>query len=207
MSHRDDKRQEEKERLMREILNKNRTSGTEKPEDIVLTTGPGESSIDKTADDVSTMSNMINSASKATSDLLKNADRSFDELRKLLTGQQKELERLSKDNGFNQEDMERVQREIEKDYGLTPQEAKAPGVLRTFDTQKVFDEILGEMDEEIVGQDEALHQFCVAFRRPYVMGTEEGKAKKPRSSTMPIGPSSIRPPLLAGTKESSRMPR
>ena len=41
-------------------------------------------------------------------------DRAFDELRKLLTGQQKELEELSKDNGFNQEDMERVQREIEK---------------------------------------------------------------------------------------------
>ena len=187
MSRRDDKRAEEKERLMREILNKTRTGGTEKPEDIVLTTGPGESSIDKTADDVTSMSNMINSASKATSDLLKNADRSFDELRKLLTGQQKELEELSKDNGFNQEDMERVQREIEKDYGLSPQEAKAPGVLRTFDTQKVFDEVLKEMDEEIVGQDEALNQFCVAFRRPFVMGTEEGKAKNVILVTGPNG--------------------
>ena len=187
MSRRDDKRAEEKERLMREILNKTRTGGTEKPEDIVLTTGPGESSIDKTADDVTSMSNMINSASKATSDLLKNADRSFDELRKLLTGQQKELEELSKDNGFNQEDMERVQREIEKDYGLSPQEAKAPGVLRTFDTQKVFDEVLKEMDEEIVGQDEALNQFCVAFRRPFVMGTEEGRAKNVILVTGPNG--------------------
>ena len=96
-----DKRTEEKERLMREILNKDRTSSTVKTDDVVLVTGKGEDSIDKTAEDVSTMSNMINSASKATSDLLKNADRSFEELRKLLTGQQHELEELSKGNGFN----------------------------------------------------------------------------------------------------------
>ena len=41
----------------------------------------------------------------------------------------------------------------------------------------MFDEILKEMDAEIVGQNDALNQFCVAFRRPYVMGVEEGKAK------------------------------
>ena len=182
-----DKRTEEKERLMREILNKDRTSGTVKTDDVVLVTGKGEDSIDKTASDVNTMSNMISSASKATSDLLKNADRSFEELRKLLTGQQKELEELSKDNGFNQADMERVQREIEQDYNLSPQEAKNPGVLTMFDTQKVFDEILVEMDEEIVGQDDALRQFCVAFRRPYVMGAEEGKAKNVILVTGPNG--------------------
>ena len=54
-----DKRTEEKERLMREILNKDRTSGTVKTDDVVLVTGKGEDSIDKTAEDVSTMSNMI----------------------------------------------------------------------------------------------------------------------------------------------------
>ena len=60
-------------------------------------------------------------------------------------------------------------------------------MLRTFDTQKVFDEVLKEMDEEIVGQDEALNQFCVAFRRPFVMGTEEGKAKNVILVTGPNG--------------------
>ncbi len=183
-----DKRTEEKERLMREVLNKDRTARrNEKNEDIVLTTGSGSDSIDRTAEDVNSMSNMINSASKATSDLLKNADRSFDELRKLLTGQQKELEDLSKDNGFNQADMDRVQKEIEQDYGLTPEEAKNPGVLKNFDTAEVFGQILHEMDEEIVGQDEAIRQFCVAFRRPYVMGTEKGKAKNVILVTGPRG--------------------
>ena len=174
-----DKRTDEKERLMREILNKDRTrlETPQSTDEVVLTTGKGNDSIDSTVEEVNSMSNMINSASRATSDLLKNADRSFEELRKLLTGQQKELEDLSKDNGFNQDDMERVQKEIERDYGITPQEAKNPGVLTTFDTAEVFGEILKEMDAEIVGQNDALNQFCVAFRRPYVMGVEEGKAK------------------------------
>ena len=76
-------RSKEKERLMREVLNKDRSKTYNKDSDIVLTTdsGSGEDAIDKTAKDVSTMSNMINTASQATSDLLKNADRSFDELR------------------------------------------------------------------------------------------------------------------------------
>ncbi|MBR2675495.1 MAG: AAA family ATPase [Solobacterium sp.] len=182
-------RSKEKERLMREVLNKDRSKTYMKDGEIVLTTdsGSGEDSIDKTAKDVSTMSNMINTASQATSDLLKNADRSFDELRKLLVGQQKDLEELSKDNGFNQDDMERVQKEIEQDYGLTKQEANKPPVLRDFDSAKVFGEILTEMDEEIVGQDEALEQMCVAFRRPYVMGVEEGKPKNVILVTGPRG--------------------
>ena len=127
-----DKRTDEKERLMREILNKDRTrlETPQSTDEVVLTTGKGNDSIDSTVEEVNSMSNMINSASRATSDLLKNADRSFEELRKLLTGQQKELEDLSKDNGFNQDDMERVQKEIERDYGITPQEAKNPGVSR-----------------------------------------------------------------------------
>ncbi len=182
-------RSKEKERLMREILNKDRSKTYTKDDEIVLTTdsGSGEDAIDKTARDVSTMSNMINSASQATSDLLKNADRSFDELRKLLVGQQKDLEELSKDNGFNQDDMERVQKEIEKDYGLTKQEANAPAVLRDFDSAKVFGDIYVELDEAIVGQDEALEQLCVAFRRPYVMGVEEGKPKNVILVTGPRG--------------------
>ena len=81
---------EEKERLMREILNKEKernranSSGNDIP--ITLTTGSGDdANIDKTVDSVNTMSQMLSGASRATSDLLKNADRSFDELRKLLT--------------------------------------------------------------------------------------------------------------------------
>jgi len=182
-------RSKEKERLMREILSKDR-SKTYRASDneVVLTTTPSsDEKIDQTAKDVTTMSDMINSASKVTGDLLRNADRSFDELKKLLVGQQKDLEQLSKDNGFNQEDMERVQKEIEQDYGLSEKEANTPTVIKNFDSAKVFDEILKEMDEEIVGQDEALRQFCVAFRRPYVMGTEEGKAKNVILVTGPRG--------------------
>ena len=181
-------RSREKERLMREILNRDRTRTTTSKEDIVLSTGSGEDAkIDKTAKDVSSMSEMISSASKATGDLLRSADRSFDELRKLLVGQQKDLEQLSKDNGFNQADMERVQKEIEQDYGLSEKEANTRTVIKNFDSAKVFEEVYKEMDEEIVGQDDALQQFCVAFRRPYVMGTAEGKPKNVILVTGPNG--------------------
>lgn len=114
-------RSKEKERLMREILSKDRskTYRTSDNEVVLTTTPSSDETIDQTAKDVTTMSDMINSASKVTGDLLRNADRSFDELKKLLVGQQKDLEQLSKDNGFNQEDMERVQKEIEQDYGLS----------------------------------------------------------------------------------------
>ena len=182
-------RSKEKERLMREVLNKDRSKIYNRSDhNVVLTTSPSDDEkISQTAKDVTTMSDMINSASKATGDLLRNADRSFDELKKLLVGQQKDLEQLSKDNGFNQEDMERVQKEIEQDYGLSEKEANAPTVIRNFDSAKVFEEVLKELDEEIVGQDEALRQLCVAFRRPYVMGTQEGKAKNVILVTGPRG--------------------
>ena len=182
-------RSKEKERLMREVLNKDRSKIYNRSDhNVVLTTSPSDDEkISQTAKDVTSMSDMINSASKATGDLLRNADRSFDELKKLLVGQQKDLEQLSKDNGFNQEDMERVQKEIEQDYGLSEKEANAPTVIRNFDSAKVFEEVLKELDEEIVGQDEALRQLCVAFRRPYVMGTQEGKAKNVILVTGPRG--------------------
>ena len=185
----DRKKFEEKERLMREILNRDRNrSNTGKDTEITLTTGSGDGeNIDKTVDSVNSMSQMISGASRATSDLLKSADRSFDELRKLLTNQQKDLEQLSRDNGFNQSDMERVQKEIEKDYDLTPEEANRPAINRNIDSAKLFEEVYHELDEAIVGQDDALKQLCIAFRRPFVMGTDEGKPKNVILITGPNG--------------------
>ena len=181
-------RTEEKERLMNEVLNKDRskieTTGTNGG-DVTLTFD--SSAADQAASDIKTTSSILESASKTTSDLLKHADNSFNELRKLLEGQSKELENLAKDNGFNQTDMERIQKEIEQDYGLTPEEANAKTVLKTFDTEAVFKEILTEMDNAIVGQNDALNQFCIAFKRPYVMGVSEGKAKNVILVTGPQG--------------------
>ncbi len=169
---------EEKERLMKEILyGKNRTSSDQK---ITLTTDPAKKS-------ETTGSSALNSISEATSNLLKNANDSFAELRKVLEKQQKDLEKMSKDNGFNQKDMERMQKEIEKDYGITEEDAKVQTPVTNIDSAKMFTEILQELDENIVGQEEAIKQFCVAFRRPYVMGEEKGRAKNVIIVTGPKG--------------------
>ncbi|MCR5229513.1 MAG: AAA family ATPase [Solobacterium sp.] len=172
------RKDEEKEKLMREILyGKNRTSQDQK---ITLTTDPAK----KTE---STGSSALNSISEATSSLLKNANDSFAELRKILEKQQKDLEKMSKDNGFNQKDMERMQKEIEKDYGITEEDSRVQTPVKNIDSAKMFTEILQELDEKIVGQEEALKQFCVAFRRPYVMGEEKGRAKNVIIVTGPKG--------------------
>ncbi len=172
------RKDEEKEKLMREILyGKNRTSQDQK---ITLTTDPAK----KTE---STGSSALNSISEATSSLLKNANDSFAELRKILEKQQKDLEKMSKDNGFNQKDMERMQKEIEKDYGITEEDSRVQTPVKNIDSAKMFTEILQELDVKIVGQEEALKQFCVAFRRPYVMGEEKGRAKNVIIVTGPKG--------------------
>lgn len=172
------RKDEEKEKLMREILyGKNRTSQDQK---ITLTTDPAK----KTE---STGSSALNSISEATSSLLKNANDSFAELRKILEKQQKDLEKMSKDNGFNQKDMERMQKEIEKDYGITEEDSRVQTPVKNIDSARMFTEILQELDEKIVGQEEALKQFCVAFRRPYVMGEEKGRAKNVIIVTGPKG--------------------
>ena len=43
--------------------------------------------------------------------------------------------------------------------------------------KEVFDDIYDNITSKIMGQKDALHQLIVAFRRPYVMGVAEGKAR------------------------------
>ncbi len=177
-------REEEKERLMREMYNKKRTNPADSSDKIELTTDPvyTKKSYSDTATD------FLNSTAKTTSDLLRRADESFDSLRSILTKQQSDLSQMSKDNGFNQSDMERMQKEIEKDYGLSEAQASAPAKAKTvIDSAEVFAKTEEDMKNAIVGNDEAIHAFCSAFRRPYVMGSEQGKAKNVILVTGPKG--------------------
>lgn len=179
----DEERKAEKERLMKEVLNKDRTrlSNDYSDENVELSLNASEKT------DTKKTGSVMDSALNASNDLLKHADASFKELKKLLNNQQKDLESMSKDNGFNAEDMERVQKEIERDYGVTKEEAESQMVVTNLDTAKVFEQAKDDMDAAIVGQNEAIDKMCIAFRRPMVMGTEEGKAKNVILITGPNG--------------------
>ncbi len=172
----------EKERLMNEVLSKDRTKiETVSTKPVELTTNPVYTKPQK-----NTTSEILTSATKTTGDLLKKADSAFDSLKDILNRQQKDLEQLSRDNGFNAKDMEAMQKEIEKDYGVSNEPAKVKTAV-IVDTNAAFTEIEKELKDRIVGNDDAIKQLCVAFKRPYVMGESEGKAKNVILVTGPKG--------------------
>ena len=168
------KKTEEKEKLMEEILYKNRTyDSNEASEEIELVIKEKE--------------NEIKEASQHTSeayDTLKSADLAMDELNKILKKQQKELEALSnemkKDNKIDPSlmDMERLEADLKKDYGsdFTIEDIEKEE-KKIIDTEAIFDDIYNTITSKVMGQKDALKQMVIAFRRPFVMGEEEGKAK------------------------------
>ena len=73
---------EEKARLMREILEKRKNSQTTDQEPITLTTGSGQKTEPESSS--SALASMLNSAADTTNDMLRYADDAFAQLRKVL---------------------------------------------------------------------------------------------------------------------------
>ncbi|MBQ2688788.1 MAG: AAA family ATPase [Solobacterium sp.] len=156
-----DRKQEEKERLMNEVLGKRRTGET-------LTT-----------DEMITLSQDLKTQTDELADTMSRSDRTMDALREILEQQQKDLETLSALNGMNstyESDIEKVRRELEKDYGVATPEVPQKHEPVNAD-EKVFEEAKVDLiDRAVIGQKQA-DQLMISFRRPFVMGTEPGKAR------------------------------
>lgn len=59
-------------------------------------------------------------------------------------------------------DIKTFEEEIKKDFGVTyPEKPK--------DEKMIFDNALSQLKSKIIGQDRALNELCLAFRRPYVL--------------------------------------
>ncbi len=168
------KKSEEKEKLMEEVLYKNRTyDSNEASEEIELVINEKERELKEAK----------NHTTEAY-DTLKSADLAMDELNRILKKQQKELESLSnemkKTNNIDPSlmDMERLEADLRKDYGSDfSLEEEIKEEKKIIDTESIFDDIYNTITSKIMGQKDALKQMVIAFRRPYVMGEEEGKAK------------------------------
>lgn len=167
----DDRRREEKERLWNEVLGKNRTyEQKDASEEIELVIDEREKNLKET---------------NTTNETLKDAELAMDELNRILLKQQKELETLSEEMKKSDSidpslmDVDRLERDIRKDYGkdfdLDLEEEKPE--KKIIDTEKIFDDIYNVISSKIMGQKDAMKQMIIAFRRPYVMGEESGKAK------------------------------
>ena len=158
MNNRDRKR-EEKERLMEEVLGKSRSYEQIEPAKAV------ELSFD------------YKKKMEDTADTMKNATASFNSLKAILEKQQKDLEAISRDTGlaesFSVSEMERMRTELQNDYGVKNE----PVVEKPSDMNAVFDEVEKELETQTIVNKDTQTSLIHALRRPYVMGTESGKAK------------------------------
>ena len=158
MNNRDRKR-EEKERLMEEVLGKSRSYEQIEPAKAVELSFDSKKKMEDTAD------------------TLKNATASFNSLKAILEKQQKDLEAISRDTGlaesFSVSEMERMRTELQNDYGVKNE----PVVEKPSDMNAEFDEVEKELETQTIVNKDTQTSLIHALRRPYVMGTESGKAK------------------------------
>ena len=158
MNNRDRKR-EEKERLMEEVLGKSRSYEQIEPAKAVELSFDSKKKMEDTAD------------------TLKNATASFNSLKAILEKQQKDLEAISRNTGlaesFSVSEMERMRTELQNDYGVKNE----PVVEKPSDMNAVFDEMEKELETQTIVNKDTQTSLIHALRRPYVMGTESGKAK------------------------------
>ena len=158
MNNRDRKR-EEKERLMEEVLGKSRSYEQIEPAKAVELSFDSKKKMEDTAD------------------TLKNATASFNSLKAILEKQQKDLEAISRDTGlaesFSVSEMERMRTELQNDYGVKNE----PVVEKPSDMNAVFDEVEKKLETQTIVNKDTQTSLIHALRRPYVMGTESGKAK------------------------------
>ena len=158
MNNRDRKR-EEKERLMEEVLGKSRSYEQIEPAKAVELSFDSKKKMEDTAD------------------TLKNATASFNSLKAILEKQQKDLEAISRDTGlaesFSVSEMERMRTELQNDYGVKNE----PVVEKPSDMNAVFDDVEKELETQTIVNKDTQTSLIHALRRPYVMGTESGKAK------------------------------
>lgn len=152
-------KEEEKMRLWKEVMGKDRTwRGSD--EKIELTTGTEETF----------------SASRT----LRKADEAMAELNAILEKQKKDLEEMNRRASAPEKpigtdpELVTLEKELQKDYSseirLRRDEEKET------DSRAVFAEVDRALAEMIVGQDEGIRSLSSAFRRPFVMGREKGRA-------------------------------
>lgn len=168
------KLEDEKNKLMEEVLGKKRSYEEGSNEKVTLTTEAPEK----------------DSKPTTTESILKTADAAMASLSNILKKQKQDLEDMAKkineqpsssnNNVSTEVDVDQLEKDLQKDYGIDDiQKVEEPKqeVVKEFDNAKVFQEIEEEVNQKIVGQEEAVKKTCVAFRRPYVMGEQEGGVK------------------------------
>ena len=143
-------KEEEKERLWKQVMGKDRSLS---------------------ASDLEGLQEVSDEKNVLVSD-----DQAMSQLHAILLKQQKQLEQMSKEISPDQkklnDDMDALNQSLKEDYHVQETKEEIP-----VDDKAVFAQMEEALNKEIIGQKEAVHNLCAALRRPYVMGTEKNHAR------------------------------
>lgn len=164
-------RTDEKNRLWNEVLGKKRPYESEDNSDISLTLEDGKTT------------------EKPSSGILQDADSAMNALMNILNRQNSELKKISEDLKKEDEhpvsdmmnDMDELQKGLKEDYHVEekPEETDV--------SSQAFAEVEKAVGESIIGEDNAIYALTTAFRRPSVMGVQDGKPANVILITGPVG--------------------
>lgn len=143
-------KEEEKERLWKQVMGKDRSLS---------------------ASDLEGLQEVSDEKNVLVSD-----DQAMSQLHAILLKQQKQMEQMSKEISPDQkklnDDMDALNQSLKEDYHVQEPKEEKP-----VDDKAVFAQMEEALNKEIIGQKEAVHNLCAALRRPYVMGTEKNHAR------------------------------
>lgn len=154
-------RTDEKNRLWKEVMGKNRTYDSSEDTSEISLSLDGEET--KSSD---------------SSGILKDADSAMNALMDILNRQNKELKKMSDDIKESEpikpadtmmRDLDALQKDLQNDDSV-----KMSVEIKSEDTGKIFQEVERAVNEMIIGQKEAVSAVCTAIRRPFVMGKNDG---------------------------------
>lgn len=107
--------------------------------------------------------------------------KSYEESLQLLKQTEEELNRILSENNrnilqqssafdYSDQSFEKMKRELESDLQTTIETPKTQVTMEN--GREIFEKIIAEVQQEIIGQDEALRAMAIAFRRPFVSGSD-----------------------------------
>ncbi len=83
-------------------------------------------------------------------------------------------EEVAKDFGVDV-NLDALQAELESDYDIKIETPKTVVVGKQ--SREIFEKIEKDLNERVIGQSEACHDLAIAFRRPYVVGSDPQKIR------------------------------
>ena len=97
------------------------------------------------------------------------------ELNRLIEDNKKTIDDLTKKMNYSDEDLASLKSEIESDFGVKIETPEKVVVGKA--SKEVFESIENDLKEMVVGQDKACEDMAIAFRRPYVIGSNPDKIR------------------------------